>query len=204
MAVFAWMASASASTTRRLLRRPTVEIIGSAGSALPSGRRDGKTRGVGAPGCTGRRPEEVGMSIMGFEPFRDFDRLTSQLVSGRRVPHGVALDAWRSGDAYRVALDLPGVDPERIELICERNGLTIRAERAADYGEQDEVLIAGDELDTQAIRADYRNGVLHVTIPVAATAQPRRIQVTQTAEPAGQPKTVDVADPKPTAAAPRD
>src|SRR5664280_2637263 len=133
-------------------------------------------------------PEEVGMSIMGFEPFRDFDRLTSQLVSGRRVPHGVALD-------------LPGVDPERIELICERNGLTIRAERAADYGEQDEVLIAGrpvgtftrqlilgDELDTQAIRADYRNGVLHVTIPVAATAQPRRIQVTQTAEPAGQPK----------------
>jgi len=26
------------------------------------------------------------MSIMGFEPFRDFDRLTSQLVSGRRVP----------------------------------------------------------------------------------------------------------------------
>jgi HSP20 family protein len=164
-------------------------------------------------------PEEVGMSIMGFEPFRDFDRLTSQLVSGRRVPHGVALDAWRSGDAYRVALDLPGVDPERIELICERNGLTIRAERAADYGEQDEVLIAGrpvgtftrqlilgDELDTQAIRADYRNGVLHVTIPVAATAQPRRIQVTQTAEPAGQPKTIDVADadPKPTAAPPRD
>src|SRR5664280_1268420 len=125
-------------------------------------------------------PEEVGMSIMGFEPFRDFDRLTSQLVSGRRVPHGVALDAWRSGDAYQVALDLPGVDPDSIELICERNGLTIRA--------------------------DYRNGVLHVTIPVAATAQPRRIQVTQTAEPAGQPKTIDVADadPKPTAAPPRD
>jgi HSP20 family protein len=48
------------------------------------------------------------------------------------VPHGVALDAWRSGSAYQVALDLPGVDPERIELICERNGLTIRAERAAD------------------------------------------------------------------------
>ena len=99
-----------------------------------------------------------------------------------------------------------------------RNGLTIRAERAADYGEQDEVLIAGrpvgtftrqlilgDELDTQAIRADYRNGVLHVTIPVAATAQPRRIQVTQTAEPAGQPKTIDAADadPKSTAAPPR-
>ena len=53
------------------------------------------------------------------------------------------MDAWRSGSAYQVALDLPGVDPERIELICERNGLTIRAERAADYGEQDEVLIAG-------------------------------------------------------------
>src|SRR5664280_1213334 len=175
--------------------------------------RDGKTMRCRCAGMHRQGPEEVGMSIMGFEPFRDFDRLTSQLVSGRRVPHGVALDAWRSGDAYRVALDLPGVDPERIELICERNGLTIRAERAADYGEQDEVLIAGrpvgtftrqlilgDELDTQAIRADYRNGVLHVTIPVAATAQPRRIQVTQTAEPAGQPKTIDVADRAPAVA----
>src|SRR5664279_5333993 len=128
------------------------------------------------------------MSIMGFEPFREFGRLPGQLASGRRVPHGVALDAWRSGDAYRVALDLPGVDPERIELICERNGLTIRAERAADYGEQDEVLIPGDELDTQSIRADYRNGVLHVTIPVAATAQPLSVGRSATAEPAGQPK----------------
>jgi hypothetical protein len=60
----------------------------------------------------------------------------------------MALDAWRSGDAYRVALDLPGVDPDSIELICERNGLTIRAERAADYGEQDEVLIAGRPVGT--------------------------------------------------------
>jgi hypothetical protein len=90
------------------------------------------------------------MSIMGFEPFRDFDRLPSQLASGRQVPHGVALDAWRSGDAYRVALELPGVDPERIELICERNGLTIRAERAADYGEQDEVLSAGRPVGSPA------------------------------------------------------
>jgi HSP20 family protein len=146
------------------------------------------------------------MSIMGFEPFRDIDRLTSQLVSGRRVPHGVALDAWRSGDVFHVALDLPSVDPDSTELICERNVLTIRAERSADYGEQDEVLIAerpvgtftrqlilGEGLDTQAIRAEYRNGVLLVTIPVAATAQPRRIQVTHATGQARDPKSIDVA-----------
>src|SRR5664279_2471167 len=95
-----------------------------------------------APGG-GRHVEHGVRAVPGF-------RLTSQLASGRRVPHGVALDAWRSGSAYQVALDLPGVDPERIELICERNGLTIRAERAADYGEQDELLIAGRPVGSPA------------------------------------------------------
>jgi len=65
------------------------------------------------------------MSIMGFEPFRDFDRLTSQLASGRRVPHGVALDAWRSGSAYQVALDRGRPGAHRADL---------RAQRADDPG----------------------------------------------------------------------
>ena len=80
------------------------------------------------------------MSNMGFEPFRDFDSPTSWPAAGGCrtgwlwTPGAAAAPTrWRS----------TGVDPERIELICERNGLTIRAERAADYGEQDEVLIAG-------------------------------------------------------------
>ena len=134
------------------------------------------------------------MSVMRFEPFGDpfraFDRLTSQLVSGRRTPMGMPMDVWQADDGYHVALDLPGVDPASVEITCERNVLTIRADRSAEYAEGHNVLLAerpqgtftrqlqvGDALDTGKVSATYDNGVLVLTIPMAETAQPRRIEV---------------------------
>ncbi len=134
------------------------------------------------------------MSVMRFEPFADhfraFDRLTSQLVSGRRTPMGMPMDVWQADDGYHVALDLPGIDPGSVEITCERNMLTIRAERRAEYEEGHNVLLAerpqgsftrqlqvGDALDTSKVAATYDNGVLMLTIPMAESAQPRRIEV---------------------------
>ncbi|TFV87090.1 Hsp20/alpha crystallin family protein [Blastococcus sp. CT_GayMR20] len=134
------------------------------------------------------------MSVMRFEPFGDpfrgLDRLTSQLVSGRRTPMGMPMDVWQGDDGYHVALDLPGIDPGSVEITCERNVLTIRAERGAEYEEGHNVLLAerpqgtftrqlqvGDALDTTKVAATYNNGVLKLTIPMAESAQPRRIEV---------------------------
>ncbi|MDP9430466.1 MAG: Hsp20/alpha crystallin family protein [Actinomycetota bacterium] len=134
------------------------------------------------------------MSVTRFEPFgdpfRSLDRLTSQLVSGRRTPMGMPMDVWQSDDGYHVALDLPGINPDSVELTCERNVLTIRAERRAEYEEGHNVLLAerpqgsftrqlqvGDALDTSKVAATYDNGVLTLAIPMAESAQPRRIQV---------------------------
>ncbi|MCF6509366.1 Hsp20/alpha crystallin family protein [Blastococcus sp. MG754426] len=134
------------------------------------------------------------MSVMRFEPFGDpfrgVDRLTSQLVSGRRTPMGMPMDVWQADDGYHVALDLPGVDPGSVEITSERNVLTIRAERRAEYEEGHNVLLAerpqgsftrqlqvGDALDTSKVAATYDNGVLTLTIPMAESAQPRRIEV---------------------------
>ncbi|WP_347060607.1 Hsp20/alpha crystallin family protein [Blastococcus sp. HT6-30] len=134
------------------------------------------------------------MSVMRYEPFgepfRGLDRLTSQLVSGRRTPMGMPMDVWQADDGYHVALDLPGIDPSSVEITCERNVLTIRAERRAEYEEGHNVLLAerpqggftrqlqvGDALDTSKVQATYDNGVLMLTIPVAESAQPRRIEV---------------------------
>jgi HSP20 family protein len=134
------------------------------------------------------------MSVMRFEPFGDpfrgLDRLTSQLVSGRRTPMGMPMDVWQADDGYHVALDLPGIDPGSVEITCERNVLTIRAERRAEYEEGHNVLLAerpqgsftrqlqvGDALDTGKVAATYNNGVLMLTIPMAEAAQPRRIEV---------------------------
>jgi HSP20 family protein len=134
------------------------------------------------------------VSVMRFEPFgdpfRSLDRLTSELVSGRRTPMGMPMDVWQAEDGYHVALDLPGIDPGSVEITCERNVLTIRAERRAEYEEGHNVLLAerpqgnftrqlqvGDALDTEKVQATYNNGVLMLTIPLAEAAQPRRIEV---------------------------
>jgi HSP20 family protein len=124
------------------------------------------------------------------DPFRQLDRLTSQLVSGTRTPMGMALDVWQAEDGYHVALDLPGVDPSNVEITSERNVLTIGAERRPEYEQGQNVLVAerpqgrftrqlqlGESLDTQKVQARYANGVLHLVIPVAEAAQPRRIEV---------------------------
>lgn len=136
------------------------------------------------------------MSVMRFEPFGDpfrgLERLTSQLMSGTRTPMGMPMDVWQAEDGYHVALDLPGVDPGSVEITSERNMLTIRAERRAEYEQGSNVLLAerpqgrftrqlqvGDALDTEKVQAAYNNGVLHLTIPMSERAQPRRIEVQQ-------------------------
>lgn len=146
------------------------------------------------------------MSVIRFDPFgdpfRQLDRLTSQLVSGTRTPMGMALDVWQADDGYHVALDLPGVDPSSVEITSERNVLTIGAERRPEYDQAQNVLVAerpqgrftrqlqlGGSLDPQKVHARYDNGVLHLVIPVAEAAQPRRIEV-QTGE---GPRSIDVS-----------
>ena len=134
------------------------------------------------------------MSVMRFDPFGDpfrhMDRLTNHLLSGARTPLGMPMDVWQAEDGYHVALDLPGVDPATVEITSERNMLTIRAERRPEYAEGQEVLVAerpqgsftrqlqiGDTLDAGGVQATYRDGVLGLLIPVAQSAQPRRIEV---------------------------
>lgn len=134
------------------------------------------------------------MSVIRFDPFgdplRQLDRLTSQLLSGTRTPMGMAMDVWQADDGFHAALDLPGVDPSSVEITSERNVLTIGAERQPEYEQGQNVLVAerpqgrftrqlqlGESLDTRKVQARYANGVLHLVIPMAEAAQPRRIEV---------------------------
>lgn len=134
------------------------------------------------------------MSVTRFDPFgdpfRQLDRLAGQLMSGTRTPMGMLLDVWEADDGYHAALDLPGVDPSSVEITCEQNVVTIAAERRPEYEQARNVLVAerpqgrftrqlqlGQSLDTQELQARYANGVLHLVIPIAEAAQPRRIEV---------------------------
>jgi HSP20 family protein len=132
------------------------------------------------------------MSVIRFDPFRDFDRLAEQLMGAgaRGSARSFPMDAYRRGDRFFVHLDLPGVDPGSIDLTTEQNVLTVRAERRWDPQEDDQVIVnerpqgvftrqlfLSDALDAERIEASYDQGVLTLSIPVAERAKPRRIEV---------------------------
>ena len=138
------------------------------------------------------------MLLRTTDPFRDFDRLTSQLLGTTlgttNRPAVMPMDAWREGDVFHLEFDLPGVAPESIDLDVERNVLTVRAERIAQNGDWEMLaserprgifsrqLVLGDNLDLDQIRAQYDEGVLRLTIPVAERAKPRKIEVGTSSE----------------------
>jgi HSP20 family protein len=141
--------------------------------------------------------------LMRTDPFRELDRFAQQMFHTPGTwsrPTAMPMDAYRSGDQFVVAFDLPGVDPGAIDLDVERNVLTVRAERRPSTGENVEMqvserplgvfsrqLFLGDGLDTDHIHASYDAGVLTLRIPVAERAKPRKITVEHQAE---QQKTI--------------
>ena len=124
-----------------------------------------------------------------FDPFREMDRMLSDVT---RTPAAVAvpMDLYRDGDNYMVAVDLPGVDPASIDIDVDDRTLTIRAERAAKVSQEVQwlsreramgtfarQLTLGHGLATDQITAEYTDGVLTLTIPVAEAAKPRKVEV---------------------------
>lgn len=129
--------------------------------------------------------------LMRTDPFREIDRIAEQFFGTTSRPAVMHLDAYRDGDYFYAAFDLPGVDPDSIECTVERNVLTVRAERRRPTGDQIELVAAerpmgvftrqlflGDTLDTEKLEAGYEAGVLTLRIPVAERAKPRRVEVT--------------------------
>jgi HSP20 family protein len=128
--------------------------------------------------------------LMRTDPFRELDRLTSQVFGTPTRPTAMPMDAYRSDDSFLVQFDLPGIDPASIDLTVERNVLTVHAERKRPAGEGVEMLAAerphgtfsrqlflGDSLDLDALAADYTDGVLTLRIPVAERAKPRKVTI---------------------------
>lgn len=129
--------------------------------------------------------------LVRFDQFRDYDRLTEQFDQiWRRASSAVPMDAYRHGNEVILDLDLPGLDPNAIDLTVERDVLTISANRQWDRKDDDEVfaterphgtftrrVLLGNSLDTSNLQASYDHGVLTVTLPVAEQAQPRKIEI---------------------------
>ncbi|MGW2619526.1 Hsp20/alpha crystallin family protein [Streptomyces sp. NPDC001500] len=132
--------------------------------------------------------------LMRTDPFRELDRLTQQLLHTPGTwsrPSAMPMDAYREGEEYVIALDLPGVSPDAIDVDVERNMLTVKAERRP-VAKADDVqmelserplgvfsrqVVLADTLDTERIKADYDAGVLTLRIPIAERAKPRKVAI---------------------------
>lgn len=125
--------------------------------------------------------------LLRFDPFAEFDRLTRRTDGGGGF---MSADAYRQEDAFVMHLDMPGFDPDAIDMTVEKNTLTIFAERRWEPGDDVQIVMSerpvgtftrrfflGEGLDTDTIEAGYDQGVLTIRIPVRETAKPRKITV---------------------------
>ena len=129
--------------------------------------------------------------LMRTDPFRELDRLTQQMFGGVARPSAMPMDAYRKGDEFFVHFDLPGINPDSIDLTVEQNVLTVKADRLPPRVDGAEFLVTerpsgtftrqlflGETLDPDHIQADYSAGVLTLTIPVHEAAKPRKLEIT--------------------------
>jgi HSP20 family protein len=130
--------------------------------------------------------------LMRFDPFADFDRLSRQMWGNGRAANYMPADAYRKEDRLFIHIDLPGIDPDTIDVTVEKNTLTVSAERSWEIDGEDKVILnerpsgtytrqffLGESLDTDSIEAGYDHGVLTVSLPIAEQAKARKIAVSQ-------------------------
>jgi HSP20 family protein len=122
-----------------------------------------------------------------FDPFtRDFQRLARNAFGQASAP---ALDVVRHEGDVTLKLDVPGIDPEQLEVTVDRGILAISGKREEERTENDKFFVRErtmgtfrrlrlpETLNADAVEASYANGVLEVRIPVTEQAKPRKIEV---------------------------
>jgi HSP20 family protein len=105
-----------------------------------------------------------------------------------------AVDIHEYQDRFELAVDLPGVSPDAVEITLANGVLTLSGERSSVRAAENNArrsdarieratgrfhrrFILPDSIDTEQIKATGRHGVLEISIPKQAKAQPRRIKV---------------------------
>ncbi len=142
-------------------------------------------------------------TIARWEPFRgmtsfqdQFNRLFRDVLD--RTSEQSSLTAWAPAvDIYEteqelvVKADLPDVDPKDLDINVESNILTIRGERKFEkkvnednylrversYGSFARSFTLASTVNAEAIKAEYQNGVLTLTLPKREEAKPKKIKV---------------------------
>lgn len=143
------------------------------------------------------------MAITKFNPFDidDFTGMTSfaetmnRLFADANRPWAPPVDILETENEVVLKADLPDVKLEDIDIRLENGTLSLKGERKFEkaengkgyhriergYGAFARVFTLPDTLDGERVRADYKNGVLTVTLPKKEVAKPKTVKVEVTA-----------------------
>jgi HSP20 family protein len=136
-----------------------------------------------------------------FDFRRDFDEVFNRFLNWRSpqeeqnllegfVP-AIETSIDKDGKKFQCHVMLPGVDPKDVNIQVQGNTLNISGERSTSretkesdylhreitYGSFQRLVELPEGVDKDKLNAEYRNGILEITAPIAAAALPRRIEV---------------------------
>ncbi|OQA34443.1 MAG: 18 kDa heat shock protein [Betaproteobacteria bacterium ADurb.Bin341] len=134
--------------------------------------------------------------------FSELERLQREMQQSidfspsiRGLPRGgfPAMNIGHTPKSVEIYAFAPGVDPATIDVQIEKSVLTIAGERKVDLPAKEDkatihiderfagrfrrVVTLPDDVDANAVAAQYRDGVLHISIPRREAAQARRIKI---------------------------
>jgi HSP20 family protein len=124
---------------------------------------------------------------------RDLDSLFTRVFNDTIRSQDVeaftpAANVRRDGETWKVALALPGVSPDKVDIDIVGRSLRVRGERRAEektepvmteiiYGRFEREFTLPEEIDASHVQATYRHGMLELVLPLAEEAKPHRIAV---------------------------
>ena len=127
-------------------------------------------------------------------PFRLMDEFVRSMGNGSRVTGFTPpLDVFESDDKYYLTVDVPGVRPEDVTIEVNDQLLSISGSRLAPahgevklserpYGAFDRTVSLPKGVDSDAIVAEFRDGVLELQIPKPEAKRPKRIPIANIVE----------------------
>ena len=122
---------------------------------------------------------------------REMNRLFDGYDGGAPMSRFPALNVWGNSENVVVTAELPGLQPEDLDLSVVNNQLTIKGERKADKPAEDAVCHRSEReagsfvrtvrlpyaVEGDKVAATYENGVLTITMPRHEATKPKRIEI---------------------------
>jgi len=131
------------------------------------------------------------MSLIKWEPFGDIDHFFEDFPSFSKMDRDLAVDVYEDGTNVVAQMNLPGVDPDKVDVSVEDNYLHISGSREEEKEEKkkhyyskeirrgsfERVVNLPAVVEKDKVTAEYKNGQLKVTMPKVTKTEAGKVKV---------------------------